>query len=147
MKTADDMNLRRSLLQRFLRPPPHLFKRISIGVGLGSGAGESAERTAVDADVRVIYVPVDVEQHLGTILLPIQGRCKLPHIKQLTRLIQVQRLGGGNALPGQCFFPDFLKRHQVSLSSRQRRKRSFSICSRSSIFPTTKATRSSTRWG
>src|SRR6185369_3466270 len=153
MQPAYDVNLRRPLAGRFRSPVTDLLHIVAVSSRFVRSLRKRTELAPVDADVRMVDVPVDVEEDPPAVLPLIRQCGELPDRNQVGILKQKKCIfvRKANTVMGFCGY--FLKILHFYFSPESgicfphRLKRSPSIPSWSRTFPTTKLTISSTVCG
>ncbi len=147
VEPADNVNLRCPLVICFDGPVPDLGQIVDVGPLLAGSAGERTELAAVNADVGVVDVPVNVEEDPPPVLPLVRLGSQFSDGQQVGTAEEEQRILIGQALTPVDFFGDGCKRRHVHASPPPVPQRRYSPCptpSTSRTFPTTKSTRSST---
>ena len=114
MESADHMNLSGSLGKSLLRPPPDLRQIIGIRPGLVPALGEGAELAAVDTDVGVIDMTVDIEEDTTTVLPFVNKSRQFADLQKLGVFEEKERLVVGDPNTINNFFFNIFKIHQLS---------------------------------
>ena len=122
MEPADDVDLGSPLRQSLLRPPPDFRQVIGVGPGLVPAPGKGAESAAINTDVGMVEMTVDVEEDpLAILPLVHQGR-QFPDRQEVGMFKEKERLKVGDPFTGAYFLGNLLKsqNHGSSLFTRAR---------------------------
>jgi hypothetical protein len=92
MQPADHVELGRTGGAGRRRTGQHVIEAQGVAVVIPLFPAEGAEGTAVDAQVGVVDVAIDIEIHPVAVFAPVGQRRQLPHRQQVIILEQRQRL-------------------------------------------------------
>jgi len=112
MEAADDVNLGRPLGSRFQGAVADLVQIVAVGARLVRGLRKRAELAAVDADVGMVDMAVDVEKDPPAVPALVGKGGQLADGDQVGMVEEEEGVVFGEALPGVDFCGNMVNGHK-----------------------------------